>query len=104
MQGINCTTHITSLKQAESVYTAVSSVTLLHKRTAAFRSVGHALGKLYSLKSYVENFHAQMSSTQSNERTMFFKDEKNSCPMQSHRARCLSFVPVSQPLMGDHPR
>lgn len=83
------------LKQAVSVYTAVSLVTLLHKRTAAFRSVGHALGQLYSLKSYVVNFHAQMSSIQSNERTTFFKRKKNSCPMQSHRARWLSFAPIS---------
>ena len=49
----------------------------------------------YSPKSYVVNFRSQISSSQSEERTMVFTREKNQKPQ-----RCVSFAPKFPPFIG----
>ena len=70
----------------------------------------------YSRKSYVVNFHTQMSSCRSEERTMFFTCEKNDTSNQNRKwcfftcekndtsnqnsQRCVSFAPKFLPFIG----
>ena len=70
----------------------------------------------YSPKSYVVNFHTQISSSQSEERTMFFTHEKNDTSNQNRERcyfmcgknntsnqkpqRCVSFAPKFPPFIA----
>ena len=53
----------------------------------------------YSLKSYVVNFRTQISSSQSEERTMVFTREKNDTSNQKPQ-RCVSFAPKFPPFIA----
>jgi len=53
----------------------------------------------YSPKSYVVNFRTQISSSQSEERTMVFTREKNDTSNQKPQ-RCASFAPKFPPFIA----
>ena len=53
----------------------------------------------YSPKSYVLNFRTQISSSQSEERTMVFTREKNDTSNQKPQ-RCVSFAPKFPPFIA----
>ena len=53
----------------------------------------------YSPKSYVVNFRTQISSSQSEERTMLFTHEKNDTSNQKPQ-RCASFAPKFPPFIA----
>ena len=53
----------------------------------------------YSPKSYVVNFRTQISSSQSEERTMVFTREKNDTSNQKPQ-RCVSFAPKFPPFIA----
>ena len=55
--------------------------------------------EIYSVRSYDVNFHTQMSSGQSEGRTMFFTCEKNDTFNQKPQ-RCVSFTPKSPLFIG----
>ena len=76
----------------------------------------HIHTEKYSPKSYVVNFHMQMSSSQSEERMMFFTCEKNGTSNQNRKwcfstcekndmsnqnsQRCVSLMPKFLPFIG----